>query len=470
MGAKKHSNPACPAIVSSFPPSIDLTFCAKVSPQPCRLRRPDIEILVSDNFSDARTQAVIANFSDPRLRKFQTDHRMPMPDHWNWIWTKTTGDYVIYTGDDCTLTENALKAADVAIDKYGADVISWRSALYYHPDWNVKFRHLPDRGNVLAINMGFSKGLYRVRTAGVIHHFCENLRLSACFPSVIGFLVRRELGETVARETGQLHWAPCPDISASLLALTRAGEGRYYFWDGVGAVGGWSGDSNTSSMLGRKSKQLDEFLAEFKSRQDRFPLHDIRLETISNYLAASISQAKRNYPDRFPGDGFTVETVVKRSVDDAYRDLTVPWADDEIFAAELDELIEAADPEKRAELRDYLRSAKKELKEFLASGKDHFNPTPHQRNNVFDLGRTLLRNPRRNGRLFWKTRRNPANKYWEYAGTTFVDMDLFGVDTIRGVPGALPVVLKEFETEQISFPAQYRALGIIDQPVETLDY
>src|ERR1700733_4817330 len=85
------------------------------------LSRTDIEILVSDNFSDAPTQAVIDGFTDPRLRKFRTAYRMPMPDHWNWIWSKTTGDYVIYTGDDSTLTENALRAADVAIAKYSAD-------------------------------------------------------------------------------------------------------------------------------------------------------------------------------------------------------------------------------------------------------------------------------------------------------------------------------------------------------------
>jgi glycosyltransferase involved in cell wall biosynthesis len=438
------------------------------------LPRTDIEILVSDNFSDSPTQAVIDAFTDPRLRKFRTAYRMPMPDHWNWIWNKTTGDYVIYTGDDSTLTENALRAADVAIGKYGADVVSWRSVLYYHPDWNVKFRHLPDRGNILSLNMGFSKGLYRVHTEGVIRHFCENLRLSGCFPSVVGFLVRRELGDTITRETGKLHWAPCPDIAASLLALTRAGEGRYYFWDGVGGIGGWSGNSNTGGLLsrGRKSKRLKEYMAEFRSPEERLPNHDIKLETISNFLAASISQARHAYPDRFPNCFFDVKTIAKRSIDDAYRELTVPWADDETFIAQLDALIDSLNVADRAELREYLAAAKSELTDYIEGRKEHYNPTPHGASNFLDLMRAIGSDPvGRYWRLFLRTRCNPANKYWEYAGTTFIDMQLFGASTIRGVAGSLPSILEEFETKQISFPAQYKALGILGSPpLEILDY
>jgi glycosyltransferase involved in cell wall biosynthesis len=436
-------------------------------------KRTDIEVLVSDNFSDARTQAVIDSFDDPRLRKFRTDHRMPMPDHWNWIWAKTTGDYVIYTADDSTLTENALKVADFAINKYKADIVSWRLAQYYHPDWSVKFRHLPDRGNILAVNMGFSKVLYRVRTEGVIRHFCETLRLSACFPSIIGFLVKREIGEAVFRETGQFHWAPCADISASLMALTRAGEGNYYFWDGLGGIGGWSRDSNIGSMLsaGRKSKRFNEYLEEFGSPEQRFPHHDAKIITISNLLAASISQARSSYPDRFPNCFFDTKTMIKRSIDDAYRDLTVPQASDLEFDTEMNALIEKAEPADRDELREYLITAKTELKKFVDNGEEHFNPTPAPGASLFDLAKALLGDWRgRNRRLLMKTGRNPARKYWEYAGTTFIDMDLFGVGTIRGVPAALPAIVEEFEPKQISFPSQYKQLGILEDPLETLDY
>jgi hypothetical protein len=287
---------------------------------------------------------------------------------------------------------------------------------------------------------------------------------------VHAFLLRRALGETVSRETGQLHWAPCPDFSASLLALTRAGEGRYYFWDGVGGIGGWSGDSNIGSMLsrGRKSKRIAEYLAEFDTSEKRFPNHAIKLETISNLLAACISQAKHAYPDRFPDCFFDLKTLVKRSIDDAYRELTVPWADDEAFVEQLDTLIESADAADRTELRDDLAAAKAELADYAEGRKQHFNPTPHGAASGFEKAKALIGG--RNRRLLKKTGRNPARKYWDYAGTTFVDMALFGSGTIRGVPGALPTILEEFAAKEVTFPAQYKALGILDRPLEILDY
>ncbi|MEM8811167.1 MAG: glycosyltransferase [Pseudomonadota bacterium] len=436
------------------------------------LERSDIEVLVSDNFSDERTAAVIEGFQDQRLRKFRTDRRMPMPDHWEWIWQQTRGDYVIYIGDDSTLTEAALRAADRAIDAYDADIVSWRAAHYYHADWKVKFRHLPDRGNILAIDMGFSNGLYRVDTDAVIRHFCETLRLSGCFPSVIGFLVKRDIGNAVIRETGRFHWAPCPDISASLMALVRAGQGRFYFWDGLGGLGGRSGDSNVASLLskGKASKRLREWLDEFPSGEERFPDHPYALESITNLLAAAITQTKTHYPERFPDHYYDMQTLILRSIDDAYRDLTVPWADDETFIAELESLIEGQAPAEQEAARASLESARAELRAFIDSGGDHFNPTPDpQGTGLLDMAAALAKDPDgRNRRLFMKTRRNPHNRYWNYAGSTFIDMELFGSRTIHGARDALPVILEEFEPDEPTFLPQYRQFGMLGDALETL--
>jgi hypothetical protein len=450
--------------------------------------RDDIEVLVSDNFSDPRTQAVLDTFDDPRLRKFRTDRRMPMPAHWEWIWPKTTGDYVIYICDDCALTEAALKAADYAIDNHDADIVSWRSAHYYHPDWHVKFRHLPDRGNILAVDMGFSNGLFRVNSEAVVRHFCETLRLSACFPSVVGLVVRREIGNAVAAEIGKFHWAPCPDISAGLMSLVRAREGRFFFWDGLGGIGGRSAESNTASFLskGKSSPRLREYLDEFPSREERFPDHDIELESITNLLAASVTQARSKYPDRFPDCDLDLKTLVLRSIDDAYRDQTVPWADDETFIAQLDRLIDRLEPKEAEEARTYLAKARDDLRVFQASGDEHFNPTPRANSSsrlsnlirmvadtrngrLVDRVRMLasLQNDR-TPRLSKKTRRKRNVAYWEYAGTTFIDLDLYGGQTIRDVPRVVPMMLEEFEPDDSGFLPLYRQLGMLGEPLATI--
>lgn len=432
--------------------------------------RQDIEFVVSDNHSDQRTADVLSGFADARLRVLRTDHRMPMPDHWEWIWPQLSGDYIVYTGDDSVLIPGALDAADRAIDGHQADIVSWRCASYYHPDWNIRFRHLPSRGNILSLDPGFTHALHRVDTTKVIEHFCSTLRLSGGFPSVVNFLVRRELGDRIASDTGRFHWAPCPDISASLMAMTAADEGRYIYWDGIGAIGGRSGNSNIASLLsrGKASKRLREWLDEFESPGTRFPMHDIHLESITNLLAAAISQTKGCYPDRFPDADWDLRTLVDRSIDDAYSDLTVPWADDPTFIAQLEAEIAKFEPAEQAEITAHLEKSRAFMREQLSDPEYHFNPTPPPHAGGFLKILRALRDDTdgRSRRLFRLTGRDPSERFWSHAGSTFVDMALFGGGTIADAAKHLPTILREFGEGETGFATAYRENGMLS---ETLD-
>jgi len=63
---------------------------------------PNIEILISDNFSgaDVKTVADEAMVSDSRVRYIRTSSRMGMSEHWEFALEHVTGDWVTVLGDD----------------------------------------------------------------------------------------------------------------------------------------------------------------------------------------------------------------------------------------------------------------------------------------------------------------------------------------------------------------------------------
>ena len=193
----------------------------------------DFELIVSDNFSEEHAADILVGFDDERLRVIRTDRRMPVADHWEWVWEQLRGEFVMYLGDDNALHPDILTFADQAIREHDLDVLSWRACTYFHPDWNVTYGPLPNRGNVLGIDPGTTGKLYRCNAAEVLRAFCQQLRLSGCFPCMLNFLFRKADADAIRQRMGRFFWAPNPDISASYLILgaIRPGSYAYFHYD-----------------------------------------------------------------------------------------------------------------------------------------------------------------------------------------------------------------------------------------------
>ena len=55
----------------------------------------DYEIVVMANNPHDNTREVVRELGGDRVRYYETDRLLPMPDNWELAWTKATGDYVI---------------------------------------------------------------------------------------------------------------------------------------------------------------------------------------------------------------------------------------------------------------------------------------------------------------------------------------------------------------------------------------
>jgi len=256
--------------------------------------RDDIEVVVSDNFSSPETKLVVDGYrQDERLRYFRTDRRMPMPEHWDFAWSKARGHFIIINCDDDLVSPSGLNIIDRAIETFDPRIVSWHIGLYFHPDYDSE-----GAPNTLLFPAGHSN----------LHMLLDSYRIIAAyakfnfryFPEGNHFCIAKELGDHVINTTGRLFWAPSPDFSAPLLALATAENARYCYVDSILGFGGRSKHSNAASFVrgvgSENSKRIEEFHSEFGDEEDIFPHHPLRIPFYYNNHFASISLLKKFYP------------------------------------------------------------------------------------------------------------------------------------------------------------------------------
>ncbi len=428
----------------------------------------DFELIVSDNFCKQPAAEILSGFSDKRLTVIRTDRRLPIADHWEFIWDNVGGEFVMYLGDDNALHPDILKFADAAIRDHDLDVLSWRPCIYFHPDWNVTYDPWPNRGNILGIGAGTTQQLYQCDPAAVLRSFCQTLRLYGCFPCLLNFLFRKADADKVRKRAGRFFWAPNPDITMSYLTLGTIRPGAYAFYDAFGGITGRSRDCNLAAHLshGKANQKIQEFIAEHHG-QDLFPHHEPKFDGMTNSLAATISQAKTVMPEYFRAYDFDPKTLALRTIDDLYVDRTMPWDDNPAFFCEFDAFVKSLPPPDAAEVFAYRDQCMQRLRE-----KEKQEPPPCIRNS--DDARVGLMDFWRNAdaaskqstwRLFRETWRNPLGRHWVSGDTTYVDMRLFGGRDIADAARNLPRVLAHFDKPGDEFAKFHKGAGMLGEVV-----
>ncbi len=95
----------------------------------------DLEILVSDNYSQDRTREIVDSYKDPRIRYINTGKRVSMSDNFEFALSHVKHEgYVIFIGDDDGLMPNAIQDINTTIFQTGAQVLRWDVASYFWPN------------------------------------------------------------------------------------------------------------------------------------------------------------------------------------------------------------------------------------------------------------------------------------------------------------------------------------------------
>lgn len=93
----------------------------------------NIEIVVSDNASMDGTKKMLDEFSDPRLVYVNTGSRVSMRENFNHAFMASTGEYLVYFGDDDGILPKQFKFLRAILEQYKPDGASWERLTYGWP-------------------------------------------------------------------------------------------------------------------------------------------------------------------------------------------------------------------------------------------------------------------------------------------------------------------------------------------------
>lgn len=172
----------------------------------------DLEIIVSDNFSQDNTKEVASSFNDSRVRYINTGKRVSMSRNWEFALNHVGKSYLMFLGDDDGLVPGAVGDAAVLIQETGTQALHWSTLKY---NWPCK----QDHPNSLSIQM--KNKLLRCPARRVLRHHL-NGRLNYMFgPGIYHGLVNSEMVKQIKDRTGDFFRSVTPDVYSVYALLSR---------------------------------------------------------------------------------------------------------------------------------------------------------------------------------------------------------------------------------------------------------
>lgn len=202
----------------------------------------ETEILVHDNSTDDRTKSLVERFADRRIRYLRVND-LAMTDNWEAAVNASRADFITVLGDDDGLMPFALKVARTAVERTGADVISWHKARYSWPEREQDANKLKLPAALPAHWVHGRSQLKKVLRDPRQHY--GNL------PMLYNAFVARTALERTRQTSGRLLASRSPDVySGAAIAATT----EQFLRVGIPlSVNGLSGASNGVNFLTRPS-------------------------------------------------------------------------------------------------------------------------------------------------------------------------------------------------------------------------
>ncbi|WP_299979439.1 glycosyltransferase family 2 protein [Desulfobacula sp.] len=235
----------------------------------------NLNIIVSDNFSQDNTREVVDSFNDPRIIYYNTGKRLSMSHNWEFALSKVNDGWVSIIGDDDGLLPGCLYKVAELIKKTKALAIRSNVCSYLWPDVNQykKWRFS------VPIKSGFE-----VRNSGV--WLSKVLKGNASYPELPmlyngGFICSSLIKKIKHIYNGTFYQSSAPDIFSSI-ALASIIKNYIYSHEPF-AINGASrhstGTSGINSGYDTKNSPIKKFFSE-----ENIPFHpDIPICTEKKY-------------------------------------------------------------------------------------------------------------------------------------------------------------------------------------------
>lgn len=222
---------------------------------------PNFEVLVSDNASADRTEQVVRDAGDPRVRYVNTGRRVGMALNYEFALSHVHDGWVTILGDDDGLLPGALAYANRVIQESGCEVMGSRVCQYYWPGLRA-----PDAPPVLSVPLtdGWEVREFVPWAREVMEGRCYHGELPMLYS---GGFASVDLVRRARDESGRFYRSLFPDVYSGLVLGWLAG--RYASLDRALSIAGASPHSTGFSQFGDTGRaSIARFYAE-----ENIPVH-----------------------------------------------------------------------------------------------------------------------------------------------------------------------------------------------------
>jgi glycosyltransferase involved in cell wall biosynthesis len=211
---------------------------------------PDVEILVSDNASTDGTSSFLASISDPRLKVVRTNRRVSMRQNFEHALTHSSGDYVVFIGDDDGILPRQFNHLCDLLQKFRPDSLSYPWVQYVWPQDGIT-----GRSGTLRIERRKSFGSPRQVDLDFLRKrlLYAKPKLSGDMPGIYHGVASRDFLEGLKTKEFPIFGGRIPDSYISFLSTLKGGNHLHvpqYF-----SINGASSASNGASHGSHASNQ-----------------------------------------------------------------------------------------------------------------------------------------------------------------------------------------------------------------------
>ena len=166
---------------------------------------PNLEVIVSDNFSGPETAQVVNGIHDKRVKYFNTGRRVSMSHNFEFALGKATGDWLIVIGDDDGLLPNCIGRLVSLLNQRGVQGLASRTCYFNWPSKsapNLSALSVPMRKKVEVCD---AKSAVR----GVLAGYIGYIDLPILYT---GGMVSRDVVDRIRSIKGTLFQSQIPDV------------------------------------------------------------------------------------------------------------------------------------------------------------------------------------------------------------------------------------------------------------------
>jgi glycosyltransferase involved in cell wall biosynthesis len=166
----------------------------------------NLEIIVSDNFSQDQTLDVVSSFQDQRIKYINPGQRLGMSSHWEFALQQATGDYINFIGDDDAMLPNAYNNLSRIIHKLNCQVLSWTK------DDFVYFWPRTEHPNLLSVSLWNSPNIVELDSQDILDKVQSFKANYGSLPMIYSGIVSRQLINKITSYCGTFFTSAIPDV------------------------------------------------------------------------------------------------------------------------------------------------------------------------------------------------------------------------------------------------------------------